>query len=139
MTTILNKIDSSFRASLRGEESVHNLIWWWGVGGYLAAYFLIDKLIEINNNRAIDTIISTLAAIYFAWHIYALKKCSPKKPKLSKEEKKKIRAEARRNFAKSFMRKLFLQEPISDNWDPVFITMVIDLFCIASFLGYLTK
>ncbi len=139
MTSIFHKIDASFRASLKGEETTHNLIWWWGAIAYFVAYFIIDKFIKINNFQTLDIIISLVTTTYFAWHIYALKKCSPKKPKLTKEEKRKIRAEARRNFAKSFMRKLFLQEPISDNWDPVFITIVIDFFCIANFLGYLTK
>lgn len=138
MNALLNKIETSFKAATKGQESLHNMIWWWGVMGYLIAYFIIDKIIKVNNFIAIDVIISLLATVYFIWHIYALKKCSPKKPKLSKEEKRKMREEARKNFGKSLARKLFLQESIT-KWDPVFITMVLDLFCIANFLGYVVR
>ncbi len=84
----------------------------------------------------LDIIISVMSIIFFSWHIYVLKKCSPKKPKLTPEEKKLKRIEARRNFARSFMRKLLLRESIT-KWDPIFITMVIDVLCISTFAGYI--
>ncbi len=135
MASLLNKVESSFKAAMKGEESLHNLIWWWGVTSYLLSYFVIDRVIKINNIRSIDIIISVLMSVYFAWHIYVLKKCSPKKPVLSKEEKKKLRQEARKEFGKKFLRKLFLQEPIS-KWNPVLVTAVVDIFGISTFLGY---
>lgn len=138
MNALLNKIDASYKAAMKGQESVHNIIWWWGIVGYLVSYFIIDRIIKINDFRALDIIISLMMVVYFSWHIYVLRKCSPKKPKLTKEEKKKMRIEARKNFGKSFMRKLLLQESITE-WDPVFITMVMDVFCIANFLGYVLR
>lgn len=131
----LDKIEASFRASLRGEETINNLIYYWGITAYLVSYFIIDRIIKINNILFIDITLSLLTTAYFMWHIYALKKCSPKKPQLTKEEKEAIRAERRRDFSKRFFRKLFLQESIT-KWDPVFITIVVDLFSIAVFLGY---
>jgi predicted membrane protein len=138
MNQMFNKIEASFRAAMKGEETVHNLIWWWGAVGYLVAYFIIDKIIKINHFKFIDVTISLLAVVYFSWHVYALKKCAPKKPKLSKEEKKRLSEEARKDMGKRFMRKLLLQESIT-KWDPIFITIVIDLFCIANFLGYVLR
>lgn len=138
MKDILNKIESSFKLSLSGKESVSVLIRWWGIGGYLVSYFIVNKIIEVNKFRFIVVVFAILMCAYFVWHIYALRKCSPKKPELSKEEKAKLKEEARRNFARRFFRKLFLQESISE-WNPVFITMMIDVFCIAHFLSYIVR
>ena len=138
MKNLLNKIIASFKASLKGEESTHNLIVWWGIFGYLIAYFVLNPLVLMINFRASDIIVSLIAIIYFVWHIYVLKKCSPKKPKLSKEEKRRLREVEGRTLGKVFMRKLFLQEPLT-KWNPVFVTIVIDIFCIANFLDYITR
>jgi hypothetical protein len=135
-TSLINKIDISFRAATRGQESVHNMIWWWGGIGYALSYFVIDSLIKKVDVFWVDIFTSLVAIIYFIWHIYALKKCQPKKAKLSKEEKKRLKIIARQQFVKKFFRKLFLQEPIT-KWDPVFITIVIDLLCITHFLSYI--
>lgn len=132
---LLDKIENSFRASLKGEESINNLIYYWGITAYLFSYFVTDRIVKINSIRFIDITISLLMVAYFIWHIYALKKCSPKKPKLTKEEKAAIRAEKRKEFGKRFLRKLFLQESVG-KWDPVLVTIVVDLFSIAVFLGY---
>lgn len=138
MNELLNKIETSFRAAMRGEELIHKLVWWWGLMGYLVAYFIVDRLIRINNLAFIDSVLSLLMVAYFSWHVYVVKKCSPKKPKLSKEEKKKLREESRKDFGKRMMRKLFLQESIT-KWDPAFVSIIVDLFCIASFLTYLIR
>jgi hypothetical protein len=135
MNEFFNKIESSFKAAMRGEENLSNLIWKWGLISYLLSYFVIDRIIKINDIRFVDVIISLLMTVYFGWHIYVLRKCSPKKPKLSAEEKKLLRLEARRQFTKKLLRKLFLQEPIT-KWDPVFVATVIDLFSLAIFLNY---
>lgn len=135
MKKLFDKIIASFKSSLKGEESTQILIWWWGVIGYLVAYFIIERLIKISGLHLADALLSLVMITYFSWHIFALKKCSPKKTKPSKEEKQKLKIEARKNLGKSFARKLFLQEPIT-NWDPVVVTMVIDVFCIANFLEY---
>jgi hypothetical protein len=65
-----------------------------------------------------------------------LRKCSPKKPKLTKEEKELLKEQSKKERGKKFLRKLFLQEPITQT-DPVFVTMVIDIFFIAHFGGYI--
>ncbi len=135
---ILNKIESSFRASLKGEESTKNLIYWWGFISYFFFYFIIDKIILAVDLRLIDIVLSAIGIIYFAWHIYALKKCSPKKPKLTEEEKKKLHEDRWGKAGRAFMRKLFLQEPIT-KWNPIIMTMVVDLLFLLKFLGYILK
>jgi len=137
ITEIFHKIEDSFKSSLKGgEENLSVLIRWWGLVGYLFFYFVIEKLIIFCDIQIIDIIFSSFGIIYFSWHIYALIKCSPKKPKLSKEEKQKLRSEAIHNAPKAFMRKLFLQESIS-KWNPVKMEIVTDLLFVAHFIGYL--
>jgi predicted membrane protein len=138
MNNIFSKIKESFKAALSGQETTNNLIRWWGVIAYLVAFFIFDGAIKMLNIYAVTVVLSVIAIIYFTWHIYVLKKCSPKKPKLTKEEKQKIKEEKRKELGKKMMRKLFLQESIT-KWDPIFVTMVIDAFCIAQFLSYITK
>ncbi len=133
-----SKIESSFKASLKGEENPKILIYYWGFISWIIAFFVMDNVIKINDIRIIDVSVSVLTIIYFMWHIYVLKKCSPKKPKLTKEEKKKLKEEARREIGKKLLRKLFLQEPIR-KWDPIFVSMIFDAFCIAQFLGYISR
>lgn len=138
MLGILRTIDHSFRSALRGEEKLNTVIWWWGATAYFATYFLIDPQIKKIDQIWFDISISFLMIIYFIWHIFVLRRCTPKKPVLTKEEKRRLRIMARKEFFKKFMRKLLLQEPIS-RWDPVFVSMVIDLLCISHFLTYIIK
>jgi hypothetical protein len=138
MKDVFKKIETSFKAAMNGEEKVNNVIWWWGVMGYVIAYFIVDRIVKINSFSFVDILISLLMVVYFSWHIYVLKKCAPKKPKLSKEEKKQLKEEARKERGKKFMRKLFLHESLT-NWDPIFVTMMIDIFCIAQFLDYVVR
>ena len=138
MNAFFNKIETSFKAATKGEESVHNMIWWWGVCGYIVAFFFANRIVKVSDSRIIDILVSLLTVIYFVWHFYAMRKCAPKKPKLSKEEKKKLREEARKNFGKKLARKFFLQESIT-KWDPIFIVLVIDVFSIATFLQYVIR
>ncbi len=138
MNAFFNKIETSFKAATKGEESVHNMIWWWGVCGYMVAFFIANRIVKVSDSRAVDIIVSLLMVVYFCWHFYAMRKCAPKKPKLSKEEKKRLREEARKDFDKKLVRKLFLQESIT-KWDPIFIVLVIDVFSIATFLQYVIR
>lgn len=138
MSNVISKIEDSFTRAMKGEESVNIVIWWWGIIAYLFAYFVLDKTIKAVDIRAIDILISLLATIYFCWHFYILRKCRPKQPKLSKEEKKIQKMKNRKEFGKKFLRKLFLQESIT-KWDPILITLVIDVFCIAHFFGYVIR
>jgi len=137
MDNFFSKIETSFKASLRGEESTSALIYWWGISAYVVAFFL-NKIIRASHIYIFGAAVSAILIGYFIWHIYALKKCSPKKPKLTKEENKKIREERRKEFPKKLMRKLLLQESFT-KWDPVFVTIVIDAYCIAQFLDYILR
>lgn len=138
MQEIFTKIDASFKRAMKGEEHINVVIYWWGVIGYLVAFFIASKAIRAINYRSVDIIISLLMVVYFGWHFYVTRKNAPKKPKLTKEEEERIKLERRKDFGRRFMRKLFLQEPIS-KWDPVFVTLVIDVFCIATFLDYVLR
>ncbi|MDX2083455.1 MAG: hypothetical protein SFV53_05680 [Rickettsiales bacterium] len=137
MNRIFSKIETSFIAAIKGQESTDKLIYWWGVIGYVAA-FLINKIIKLAHLYLFGVIVSGVLIFYFIWHIYVLKKCSPRKPKLSKEEKQKLRQERRKELGKKLMRKLFLQESFT-KWDPVFTSIIIDLFCIANFVDYIIR
>ena len=138
MNVIFGKIETSFKLALQGKETVKNLLWWWGGVAYLVTYFITDRLISSVDSRFVDVLLSVLTVVYFAWHFYVLRKCAPKKPKLSKEEKKKLRIEARKELGKKFLRKLFLQESIT-KWDPVFMCLVVDVFCVARFSLFITN
>ena len=104
----------------------------------MVAFFIANRIVKVSDSRIIDILVSLLMVIYFGWHFYAMRKCAPKKPKLSKEEKKRLREEARKDFDKKLVRKLFLQESIT-KWDPIFIVLVIDVFSIATFLQYVIR
>ena len=138
MTAIFANIESSFRKIMKGEEAMNTVIWWWGVLAYIFSYFVADKLVKKIDFRSVDLLISALMLIYFIWHLYALKKCSPKKPVLTKEEKKRLKEEAHRQWGRKFLRKLFLQEPITE-FNPVVITAVLDLFCAAHYTTYIFR
>ena len=138
MNEILHKIDSSFRAASKGQENIQIVIRWWGILAYIFFYFVVNNLILKINIRFSDLILSWIGVIYFIWHIYVLIKCSPKKPKLSDEEKKKLREERLHNLPRSIMRKLFLQESIS-KWNPVAMCIAVDLLFFTNFLGYIIQ
>lgn len=137
MAGLLSKIENSFKAALRGEENINVLIYYWAMIAYLVA-FLLNKLLKLVNVYFFSAAISVSLIFYFIGHIYVLKKCSPKKPKLTKEEKQKLREERRKELPKKIMRKLLLQESIT-KWDPIFVTMVVDAFCIAHFLDLILR
>lgn len=138
MKEVFSKVSSSFTKANHGEELVSRVIWWWGALAYLIAFFVANKLVREINIRSVDIVISLVMMLYFAWHMYAVKKCAPKKPKLTPEEKKKLQAERRHNLSRSVARKLLLQEPLT-KWDPVFITITIDLLCITHFFSYIFR
>lgn len=132
---ILHKIDASFRACLKGQEDIKVVIRWWGLLAYAFFYLIVDTVILKVDSKFVDLLLSWIGIVYFIWHIYAVIKCSPKKPKLTKEEKKKIREEKWKNAPRSIMRKLLLQESIS-KWNPVTMCIATDLLFFTNFLGY---
>ena len=136
MKNILRKIKASFKRAMRGEEKIDYIIWRFGAVFYVSAIFIIDKLIKKVDIIYLDMSLAALAVTYAIWHLYVLIKCKPKKPKLSKAEKKELKAKARKDLGKKFLRKLFLQEPLTKT-NPIFLTAVIDLFFISHFLGYM--
>jgi len=138
MKDLLNKVETSFKAALRGEEDVNTLMYRWGAISYIIAYFIVNKAIMAIDLRFIDITLSVLAICYFAWHFYVLRKCTPKKPEISKEEKQRLKIEARKDMGKRFLRKLLLKEPIS-KWNPNTVCLVTDVFCIAQFMGYIIR
>lgn len=138
MKEILNKIKASFQAANKGEENIKTVIWCWGILAYAVSYFIINKIIHLIDSRLFDILLSFVMIIYFVWHIYVVKKCSPKKPKLSNEEKQRIREEKRKNFKKSLLKKLLLQESIT-KWHTITVIMVMDAFCVAHFLSYIIR
>ncbi len=133
---MLEKIRNSFRNAMSGSESEKNLLFWWGGLAYLASYFLINPLIIKSNIAWFDFILSFVSVIYFCWHIYVLRKSRPKKPKLSKSEKKIMQIKARQELPKKIMRKLLLKEPFT-KWSNVSIAMTIDFLCVTHFLTYI--
>lgn len=137
MQEYITKIENSFRLSLKGEEQINIVLYYWGLISYLFFWLIINRLILAVDNRVFDIVLSSIGLIYFLWHFYAIIKNKPKKPKLSKEEKKRLRAEYWRNAPKSFMRKLLLQEPLS-KWNPIGIAIAFDLLFIVHYLGYIT-
>jgi hypothetical protein len=134
---MLEGVRNSFIKATRGEEKLTVVIWWWGVISYLLSYFVVHKLIMSIDSRIFDFIVSFVMVTFFSWHSYVTKKCAPKKPKLTDEEKKKLK-QAKDGFAKSFTKKLLLQEPIT-KWDPVFTVIMIDILCITHFFGFFFK
>lgn len=125
----------SFNKSNQGKETVSNLIWKWGIPSYLIAFFVIEKIIRIKGLFILDVLIVAVIFCFYTWHIYAIHKCKPPKPKLTKEEKKLLKEKKKREFKKRFIRKLLLQESFS-KWNPITVTTVFDVFCIAHFLSY---
>jgi hypothetical protein len=135
---VFHKIENSFKLAMQGKETVHIVLWWWGFLGYLTAYFVLEPMIVKIDSYFIDALIAALGSIYFVWHFYVLKKCAPKKPKLSEEEEQRLRLELRRDLPKKIMRKLLLQESVT-KWDPIFMALVVDVFCVARFMIYIIK
>lgn len=136
MQKILNKIENSFQKIKQGSEDFDKVIWLWGGVAYVFAFFILDFLIKKINFKFIDILISIIAVSYFIFHIYALKKCAPKKPELTKEEKQRLKRQAKMERGKRFLRKLFLQEPLTKT-NPVLVVGAIDLFFIAHFGNYI--
>jgi hypothetical protein len=134
--SILSKITHSFIDASHGRESINNLIWRFGLIGYLITFFIINKIILINKIIPINILLSLIPIIYFSWHIFALIKCTPKKPVLSKEDKLKQKQE--HQLMKSFFRKLFLQESLTKS-NPILVTQIIDILFIINATEYIWR
>ncbi len=136
MQEILTKVEQSFHKIKQGKEDLNKVLWHWGGFAYVFAFFILDFLVKKINFKFIDVLISVLAVAYFIFHLYALKKCAPKKPEISKEEKERLKRQAKMERGKRFLRKLLLQEPLTKT-NPILIAGAIDLFFIAHFGNYI--
>ena len=122
-----------FIIAQKGEEDLAIVLWVWGGGAYLLSFF-INNLILLTKIMFVKWVVAILIITYFIWHIVIVRKCTPKKPPLSKEEKERLK----KDRVNRFFRKLFLKEPIT-KWNPSVIAIIIDLYVIACFLDYFIK
>lgn len=129
-------IKNSFQKAWKGEEKLNNIFYWWGGIAYLACYFITRPLIHKSPYIILDALISLIIVAYFTLHIVLIKRNSPKKPALSKEEKKKLKEEAKKERTKRVIRKLLLKEPLT-KWRPALVFGAIDLFIITTYIGYI--
>lgn len=127
------KIQNSFQTAWAGKEDLEIVLWIWGGAAYLASIF-INKLILWNKIAFFDFFLSAMVVSYFVVHIIITRRCAPKKTPLTKEQKEELK----KDRAKKFLRKLFLQEPLK-KWNPVVITIAIDLYIILYFSEYIIK
>ncbi len=124
---------ASFKRANAGQENPQVLIWYWGVISYLFSYVVVNWLIRVLSfPRLLSVAISLLAVIYFAWHIFAMYKCRPRKKDLKSHYNTSTN---HKNVAyKSFVRKIFLKEPWF-KWNPVVVIIVIDVIFLLYFLS----
>ena len=121
------KIKESFIQCNKGKENINIIFWGWGVAVYVLAFFIYKLLITINI-QFITWVISIAFIIYFVWHVISVKRCSPKKPKLTKKEKEELKKDRWNRIG----RKLLLKEPIS-KWNSSTTIIAIDILAIISF------
>ena len=127
------RIKHHFDLAHHGKEDIVIVLWVWGGGAYLLSFF-IYKFAMLIHIPLIQWIIAIAVTAYFAWHIFVIRKCSPKKPPLSDTEK-----EARKkDRTKRFIRKLLLKEPIT-KCDSSSIAIAIDVYVIACFSIFLLR
>jgi len=129
----LSIVKNHFNLAHNGKEELAIVLWVWGGGAYLISFF-IDKLVLFISLLFVKWIISMLVIAYFVWHIIVIRRCSPKKPPLSLEEKERLK----KDRFKRFLRKLFLKEPFT-KWNPAVVATVIDLYIVVHFLEYLLR
>lgn len=117
-----------------GSGNLNHIIWLWGGFVYVLCFIFLFDLHSKIQSKTIFLITISLLVFYFFWHIFITIKNSPKIIK-SKEEKN---LDNLKNGGKlnTFMRKLFLQEPIF-NSKPTRIVIVIDIFFIVHYLSYI--
>jgi len=126
----------SFLLASKGKEEVGVLLWRWSLMSYLLSYVVFYQLIQLIGSGFISGVISLFVIAFYIWHIVAIIRCLPKKKKLSKTEKKQKKLVDSGSVAKSFTKKLLLQEPWVKTKNSS-IVLVIDLLVITVFAEYL--
>lgn len=136
--SLFDSVVVSFKAASRGKEDVNVLIWRWGLVSYLLSYFVLFDFVQyLNNNiRFLAILSAVIICAYFIWHIYAVVKSMPKAVKLTKLQKKQQKLLKKKSLAKSFFRKLLLQEPWFKTNKTSF-AIILDLLCLAFFLEFI--
>lgn len=129
-------IKESFILASKGKEEVGVLVWRWSIMSYLVTYFAFYKLVQLFGPGFFAGVISLLVISFYIWHMVAIFRCSPKRKKLTKAEKKQKKLVKSGSVAKSFSRKLLLQEPWLKTKNSS-VVMVIDLLVITIFAEYL--
>ena len=130
-------IKESFILASKGKEEVGILVWRWALMSYLVTYLSFYKLVNWFGMGFLSGIISLLVIVFYIWHIVAIIRCSPKKKKLSKtQQKQKKLVNAGSGTAKTFARKLTLQEPWFKTRNSS-VVIVINLLIITTFAEYL--
>jgi len=97
LSNIKNFFVESFSQAWNGKEKINNIFIWWGIIAYLICYFILNPLIVKIDIVAIDVIISLIIVSYFIFHIILIRKNSPKKPKLTKAQEKKLKEEKKKD------------------------------------------
>lgn len=130
-------VKESFILASKGKEEISTLIWRWSVMSYLLTYFIFYKLVNVFGPGFVAGFISLLVILFYIWHIVAIVRCSPKKKKLTKAEKKQKKlTQSGGVIAKSFAKKFLLQEPWFRTKNSSFV-IVIDLLIITFFVEYI--
>ncbi|MFT5702938.1 MAG: hypothetical protein ACJAZX_000670 [Rickettsiales bacterium] len=129
-TNYFPKLKNSFGLASSGKEELNIVLWLWGGISYVVAFFANAIILSINIDL-IQLILAIIIISYFIWHIIVIKRCSPKKIRLTKEEKIQLKNDR----YKRWVRKLLLKESFTKS-NPALVGMVIDLYIIVCFAGY---
>jgi len=130
-------IKESFALASKGKEEVGILVWRWAPMSYLVTYFIFYQMVKMFGMGFFSGLISLLVILFYIWHMVAIIRCSPKKKKLSKVEKKQKKLiESGSGVAKTLTKKLILQEPWFKTKNSS-VVIVIDLLVITTFAEYL--
>ena len=127
---LLTAIKEHFKLASNGKEDITIVLWVWGGLAYLTS-FALNKLAIAIGFKIIIWLLAILMIAYFSWHIYIIRKCTPKKPPLTNEEKEQIK----KDRVNRFFRKLLLKESLT-NASPSTVGIVIDLYVIIYFFEY---
>jgi len=133
-----DKIINSFKKCNEGKENFDIVIYYWGIAAYFVNFFILEALIIKNGIYIINFILSLLISLYFAWHIFAINRCKPKKESLSNVKKIVTKQQLRSKRLKNIFDKIFLRKSIT-NFNPPFIMTIVDLYIIASYLSRLYR
>ena len=127
---LLNKIKKSFILSYQGQEKLSVVIYFWGMLLLILFIFIINPILSKIDNIFIRIIIIIFAILCCIWHIFVIKRCTPK---LTKIDKQKINPNQKSKFMSQFGKKIFLKEPITKP-RPSITTAAIDIYFIMHYI-----